>query len=172
MRRTNQAIALIALLSCAWISVHAAEESNWQVTQGVDKLSQQSMCLLESVSQKINDGRTITPIRIIYNGKAFLVLTHSKVDLSYPQLGLHIDKKSVHNIDRVYKQTNAVFANDADDIRRQFLKGRVAYISLGFWPSWPKSHTVVTRFSLKGFHAAYTDYLTCLSSHPTTDKQK
>jgi hypothetical protein len=169
MRRINQAICLIALLSTAHLQGQAAEPTNWEVTQGMDKLSQKSMCLLESDSQSVDDGRTTTPMRIVFNGKTFLVMTHSKIDLSYPQLGLHVDSKSVLAIDRVYKETAAVFESDADKIREQFIKGRVAYIALGFWPSWPKSHTVVTRFSLMGFHAAYRDYLGCLNTHPTAN---
>lgn len=171
MRRIKQTLGCIALLSCTWI-VYAADAPNWKVTQGVDKLSQQSMCLMESARQSVDDGRTTTPMRIVYDGKAFVVLTHSKIDLTYPQVGLHIDKKPMHAIDRVYKETNAVFANETDKIRKQFIKGRVASVALGFWPTWPKSHTVVTRFSLVGFHAAYRDYLACLHTHPTAIKQK
>jgi hypothetical protein len=166
--RIKPATFFIAVLSGLCTQAHATESSNWQVTQGVDKLSQKSMCLLESASQSVDDGRTTTPMRIVYNGKAFLVLTRAKIDLTYPQVGLHVDKKSVLAIDRVYKETAAVFETDADKIREQFIKGRVAYIALGFWPTWPKSHTVVAHFSLIGFHAAYADYVACLNTHPAT----
>jgi len=172
MLRINHAICFIALLAGVCTQANAAEASNWQVTQGMDKLSQKSMCLLESTSQSVNDGRTTTPMQIVYNGKAFLVLTRSKIDLTYPGLGLHVDGKPVHAIDRIYKGTHVVFESAAENMRMQFIKGKTAYIVLGFWPTWPKSHTIVTRFSLIGFHAAYRKYLACLKTHPAANIQQ
>lgn len=173
MRRIKQAQGILILFFSTCVTVQAADMPNWQAIQGMDALSQkQTPCILESMKQSVNDGRTTTPMRIVYNGKAFLIKTRSNIDLTYKKLGLRVDNRPVHSIDHVYKETDVVFENDADKIREQFIKGKYGYITLGFWPTWPKSKSVVTRFNLSGFQAAYQDYLSCLNTHMATNEQQ
>lgn len=139
----------------------AAPTANWHVVQDRDVLTHQPACLLVSEQQTIHDGQTTTPMHIAYNGEAFVVVTHSTIDVTYPRIGLRVDKLPTHAIDKVHREKSAVFASNAERLRKQFSKGRVVRVALGFWPTWPKGETVETEFSLLGFHAAYRDFLTC-----------
>ena len=172
MRRGKLTAILIGALCGVSIQARASELPAWQATRSTDMLTQQPVCLLESVTRTIDDGRTSTPMHLVFDGQSFVVITRSKLDLSYPQLGLQVDDLPVHTIDRVYKQTHAVFDKDADSIRKEFIKGHKVYIALGFWPTWPKSHTVVTPFSLLGFRAAYNEFQACQKQNPNTFQQK
>ena len=138
-----------------------AKDSNWQPVIGEDPLSQQTVCLLVSAQKQINDGQSTTPINIVYNGKAFIAQTRSNIDLSYAGVGLQVDNSKVHPVDRLLKKTHAVFETGADEIRQQFIAGISGKLTLGFWPSWPKTTAVVTNFNLIGFTKAYQAFLHC-----------
>jgi len=142
-----------------------AETANWRALYDRDVLSQQPACLLESATRTVHDGQTTTPMRIVYNGEAFVVVTRSSIDLSYPGVGLRVDHRPAHAIDNVHKDKSVVFRSTAQTLRREFSQGRVAHVALGFWPTWPKGETIVTEFSLLGFHAAYREFLACRKAH-------
>lgn len=54
-----------------------------------------------------------------------------------------------------------IFKKTANDMIDDFIKGREARLILGFWPSWPKTKTVTSRFSLLGFTRAYQAFQDC-----------
>lgn len=160
MPRNNRS-TLCALVCCCLASDAMAETSGWHAGRGPDPLTQHTQCLLQSDSQTIHDGQTKTPMRIVFNGTAFIITTRSNIDLTYPDLGLTVDDLPTRAIDHVHKATSAVFDTDVARLRSEFSKGRQVQIALGFWPSWPKTDTKVTRFSLQGFRKAYAAFLTC-----------
>jgi hypothetical protein len=143
------------------VLLYADDVKNWEVILGTDPLSQKSVCLLRSSEQTINDGQTTTPIRLIYNGMAFIAVTKSNIDVSYPDVGLRVDRQSAHQVDRVANNTKAVFETEIEGIRDEFIGGRTGRLTLGFWPTWPKTETVVTDFSLVGFSRAYKAFQHC-----------
>ena len=165
MRRIYSIAILPTLLGGVSATAMASDTPNWVATQDTNPLTQQRACLLESATQTVNDGRTTTPMHLVFDGKSLLVVTRSKVDLTYPDLGMHVDSKAGMTIDRLHKDTSVVFDKEPDLIRDQFIRGRTAYIALGFWPTWPKSNTVITQFSLMGFTAAYHEFEDCQKTH-------
>lgn len=134
---------------------------NWSVRLGEDGLNTRTTCLLESASQWIFDGQTRTPIKLVYNGDALIAVTKSNIDLSYEGVGLQVDERELHSVDKLHKKTRAIFNKYMDDLIQEFIKGKQASLVLGFWPSWPKTRTVISRFSLRGFTRAYRAFQDC-----------
>ena len=91
----------------------------------------------------------------------FIAKTKSNIDLSYPEIGLKVDYNTPHTIDRLNKDTNAIFKNEAEQIRDEFIKGLSGKLTLGFWPSWPKTRAYTTEFDLRGFTKTYEAFLRC-----------
>ena len=146
------------------LGVSLNAEENWKTVVGLDQLTQASGCLIESAELTINDGQATTPVKFIYNGKVFVVVTKSNIDLTYPDVGLQVDDYEQLPIDRTYKNTSVVFEDKADQIKEQFIKGYTAKLALGFWPSWPQGETIITEFSLIGFTEAYNELVACQES--------
>jgi len=103
----------------------------------------------------------MTPVSLVFTGSALAAVTESNIDLSYPDVGLQVDQEPVIPVDRVERQTIAVFETSADTVRRQFQRGHTARLRLGFWPTWPQTETVVMEFSLLGFTRAHEALLHC-----------
>ena len=153
-------LAIIILLTSV-LSLPLAAAENWQVRMGEDGMSSRAVCLLESASVQVHDGQTTTPVKLLYNGELLIALTKSNIDLSYQGVGLQVDGQSPYAVDSLHKETRAIFNKQANDIMQAFIKGREASLVLGFWPTWPKTKTVSTRFSLLGFSRAYQAFLDC-----------
>jgi hypothetical protein len=157
--RTYTRTGLLAVFGLLALTARAGE--NWNVVIGNDALTNQSTCLMESAGQEIFDGQGNTPIKFVYDGKVFYVVTKSSIDLSYPNVGLSVDARAPHSINRVLKEYSVVFDTEAEAIRNEFIRGAEARLALGFWPTWPKGATIVTQFSLYGFKAAYAKWQEC-----------
>ncbi len=134
---------------------------NWSVSMEEDPISRSNICLLVSKIYTIDDGQTTTPVQLIYNGEKLFAKTKSDIDMSYPKIGLQIDTHHPHKISRIHKQNIAVFANTNNAIHQQFIDGREAHLALGFWPTWPQTHTRMINFSLIGYTKAHTQFKKC-----------
>ena len=99
-------------------------------------------------------------MKLIYSGSAFYAVTNSRIDLSYPNVGLQVGTEPVNKIERLHNKNTAVFANNKL-IHKQFVAGRTAKLSLGFWPTWPKTITRVIEFDLVGYTKAYRQLIKC-----------
>ena len=56
-------------LVAAGIAVGVAAEVTWSVREGLDPVSGKHRCLLESVQKEVDDGQTMTSMRIVYTGE-------------------------------------------------------------------------------------------------------
>ncbi len=151
----------LILLFCLSTIVIAKDTQNWQLILAEDPLSHQTACLMISATRQTDDGQSSTPVSLIFNGKVFIAKTKSNIDLSYPAIGLQVDDYKPHTIDRLNKDTNAVFENQAEKIREEFIKGLSGKLTLGFWPTWPKTRSYTTEFDLRGFTKTYEAFLRC-----------
>lgn len=152
---------LACLLLATSASVVPAWAESWRVLHGTDPIDGSTRCLMISSELQVDDGQTITPVSLVFTGSALAAVTESNIDLSYPDVGLQVDQQPVIPVDRVHRQTIAVFENSADAIRGQFQRGHTARLKLGFWPTWPQTETVVMEFSLLGFIRAQEALLHC-----------
>jgi len=146
---------LIPNLACA------SDTPNWKVVYADDPTTRKKTCLMMSASKRIEDGQSTTPVHLIYNGHIFFAKTKSNIDLSYPGLGLKVDNHSQHKISALYKETSAVFTLNTIKIRDQFISGLDAELTLGFWPSWPKTRSFTSHFNLHEFSDTYKRFLKC-----------
>jgi hypothetical protein len=160
MKKTIMMLCLFVLTSPAL----AEQQANWRVVLAEDPLSGETGCLMISAEKVSDDGQTQTPVSLIYNGRAFIAQTHSNIDTSYANLGLRVDLRKPHNIDRLLKESSAVFENGADRLRDECIDGLTASLRLGFWPTWPKTHSYVTEFDLRGFTRSYQAFQRCQQS--------
>ncbi len=142
-------------------SVYASKSQNWKVVFEEDPASKKKVCLMISKTKKMQDGQSKTPVYLIYNGAIFFAKTKSNIDLSYPNLGLQIDKYPQHKISVLYKKTSAAFTSNPLKIRKQFIEGLDARLTLGFWPSWPKTSSFNVHFDLREFSNTYKRFLNC-----------
>ena len=153
-------LLLVSLLFLSGIAV-GENMHNWQVVSAKDPLSRQTTCLLTSAVRSTEDGQTTTPVSLVYNGELFVARTDSNIDSSYPDLGIQVGHHERHEIDRLHKATDAVFETSADQLRDEFIRGLSAKLTLGFWPTWPKTRSYTVVFDLRGFTSAYNDFLQC-----------
>jgi len=150
---------------CA-LSVNASasnnnDNANWKVVFENDPASRKKVCLMVSRKNMMEDGQSKTPVYLIYNGHIFFAKTKSNIDLSYPDLGLQIDKHPQHKISVLYKQSSAAFTSNTVEMRDEFIKGLDARLTLAFWPSWPRTSSFDSHFDLREFNDTYNRFLKC-----------
>ena len=139
----------------------AGSLGNWQVVKDYDVLTGSRGCLIESMEKQTHDGHGMTGIKLLYNGRVFIADTDSNIDMNYPNLGLSVDNGVDLSIDEIKKEKVAVFSEQAEKIKKLFIKGNRVTLTLGFWPTWPKTQAVTTEFSLIGFTKTYQEFLHC-----------
>ena len=138
-----------------------SDTANWKVVFEEDPASGKKVCLMVSRTNKMQDGQSTTPVYLIYDGRIFFAKTKSNIDLSYPDLGLQIDKKPQHKISVLYKESSAAFTSNTVKMRDEFIHGLDARLTLAFWPSWPKTGRFDSHFDLREFSNTYTRFLKC-----------
>jgi hypothetical protein len=167
IRRRGWILLVIAILGGhAAQAASPGEAANWTVQRGLDRLTGRDRCLLQSKVETIHDGHDDVPIQLVLTGDAMLVVTESNIDLTYPGIGLRVDRLDPIPIDRLFKDTMVVFDHETSTLIEAFIKGYQATISLGFWPTWPRGETQSTRFSLLGFTNAYHAFRACEADAP------
>jgi hypothetical protein len=166
-KRGGWVLFVIAILGSQVALVAAAgADANWTSERGLDRLTGRDRCLLASKAETINDGHDDISISLVLTADALLVVTASNIDLTYPGIGLQVDQLAPIQIDRLFKDTMPVFDREIETILEEFIKGYRAKVSLGFWPTWPKTETQSATFSLLGFTKAYQAFRTCEENGP------
>lgn len=157
----NKSHRLISVLICLFASLPVLAVDNWKLIK-IPVLNRPTpVCAIESVTRVINDGQAETPVKLIYTEQAFYAKTESHLDLSYAKTGLKIDTHSKYKIDRIKKQNTAIIESKMNALKKDLLAGRHARLTVGFWPTWPKSGTRNIEFSLIGFGKAYRQFKIC-----------
>jgi len=155
----------LCIVSALSISTSASntnsDTENWKVVFEKDPASRKKACLMVSRKNMMEDGQSKTPVYLIYNGRIFFAKTKSNIDLSYPDLGLQIDKQPQNKISVLYKESSAAFTSNTVKMRDDFIKGLDARLTLAFWPSWPKTSSFDSHFDLREFSDTYTRFLKC-----------
>jgi len=165
-RRGWIVFAIVILASHVAQAASPGVAGNWTFQRDLDRLTGGDRCLLQSRVETIHDGHDDVSIQLVLTADALLVVTESNIDLTYPGIGLQVDQSDPIPIDRLFKKTMVVFDRDIATLIDEFIKGYQATISLGFWPTWPKSETQSTGFSLLGFTQAYHAFRACEDNAP------
>jgi hypothetical protein len=133
----------------------------WTVNIAQDPLTRQEQCMVRSESQTIQDGYGETPVALMFDGQALLVVTESHIDTSFADLALVVDGKAPFHTTKLARQTVIVFDNDIATLIEQLKKGSWVTAYLRFWPTWPPTQRIAARFTLKGFTKAYSEFERC-----------
>lgn len=112
-------------------------------------------CTLRSQAQTMDDGEGGTPVFLTFDGNSLKAVTKSNIDMEYSDDGLQIDLQPQRPIDRLHKETTAVFEQHWTELIQEMLHGRQAVLTFGFWPTWPMSRTYSVSFDLSHFPRAW-----------------
>jgi len=152
---TNQPLPQIALESLP------LQFDNWTLDQKSILLDRQLHCVLSSNKLKLEDGAGGTPFYLQITDQGVVAVTKSNIDLKYPDTGLQIDTNSRIQVDRTISETAVVFEKNSSTLINQFRLGKLATVTLGFWPSWPMTQSYQAQIDLKSFPKAYQALLAC-----------
>ncbi|MDG4582795.1 MAG: hypothetical protein P9E67_01720 [Candidatus Competibacter sp.] len=141
------------LLGLALLTSQA--EADWTVAMQRDPLTHQTRCLLSGTPQSTSDGYDTTPVTLVFNGDALLVITESEIDPSFGDLRLAVDENPPIRTDKLDRSMTLVFDRDVPELTQQFRKGREVTAYLRFWPAWPVTQLFPVKFSLIGFSKAH-----------------
>lgn len=137
----------------------------WTTDVAKDPLTRQERCLLHSEVQTIQDGYGETPVSLVINNEAILVVTESQIDPGFGDLELIVDDRIPLKISKLANDKILVLADDRSTLIDQFKAGALVTVYLRFWPTWPVTQRFPVRISLKGFSKAYGDFEHCRQSH-------
>lgn len=131
-----------------------AHADGWAVKRLPDPQGGRTRCMLESPRQVIDDGYTMTPVRVRVDAHLVQVVTESDIDLGFGDVGLRVDDGSLLRPDTVHAQQGLVFLKDAARLIELLHHGRTLYVDLRFWPTWPSHGRRTVSFDLDGFAPA------------------
>lgn len=120
----------------------------------------ESRCTLQSATQRMDDGQGGTRVSLWLTATELAFLTESEIDLSYTGTGLTIDGRTFA-LETVERRTNPVFSKQRNAILAAMRSGQTLQLSLGFWPTWPVTHTYSVSFPIQHFGTAYSAWETC-----------
>ena len=138
------------------------KDIRWFSKLDVHPLDKVSMCLMETENMKIFDGENFIKLRIVYARDKLVIITNANVDPSYDNVGITVDNKNHLKFDLYRDKTTAVINGFSDEKLKYFSKGKIAELSIGFWPSWPKTEPSKVLIDLAGFRKEHDKYKVCV----------
>lgn len=133
------------------ISIH----DQWMVDRNV------SQCILTSAPVHMDDGQGGTPVTFQLTPDSLHFRTRSKIDLSYTGTGIRVDDTPAFELETVDDGTNLQISRQREALLQRMRNGRSLQLTLGFWPSWPVTHTYAATLSLANFGTAMKTWETC-----------
>jgi len=122
----------------------------------------ESRCTLQSVIQPMDDGQGGTKISLwLTTSNEMRFVTESDIDLSYTGTGVTIDGGQHFELETVDHRTNPVFSKQRSALLSAMKNARTLELTLGFWPSWPVTHTYSASIPLQHFATAYAAWESC-----------
>ena len=157
---SRSGLLLILLL----LSASGAQAERRAVTAGVQGWSVvngNGSCQLKSAVAPISDGYLEIDVQLRFEARGLRVITPSTIDTEGDHLALEVDGDAVNVSASVEGGTDVLFSGDIDAIGKRFVRGGEADVRLRFWPTWPVTGTKTVRYNLRGFTAAWKQYLQC-----------
>jgi hypothetical protein len=131
-----------------------AHADGWAVKHVPDPQGGRSRCMLESPRQVIDDGYTMTPVRVRVDTSLVQVVTESDIDLGFGDVGLRVDDGGLLRPDAVHARQGLTFLKGAAHYIEALRQGRSLFVDLRFWPTWPSHGRRTVSFDLDGFAPA------------------
>ena len=136
-----------------------AEEKNWTVTKIPTAVA--ASCAVVTPTRVLDDGYGQTHVQILVGTTFVKVKTDSKIDTSFSDIGLKVDKNNPIAMNRLDGEQIIRFDDQRETVVEQFKKGAKVTLRLRFWPSWPTKGLKTVDFSLRGFTKAYAAMMKC-----------
>lgn len=121
----------------------------------------ESRCVLKSAPVQMEDGQGGTSVTLLIAPGNFTVNTQSDIDLSYKNTGLQIDGSRHFELETIEAHTNLRFNKQRQAILDSMQGGKDLRLTLGFWPTWPITHTYSVDIPLAHFATAMKAWDTC-----------
>jgi hypothetical protein len=120
----------------------------------------EARCTLQSAIQRMDDGQGGTKVSLWLTANEMSFLTESDIDLSYTGTGIAIGDRHF-DLETVERRTNPAFSRQRRALLDAMMSGHTLELTLGFWPTWPVTHTYSVSFPLQHFASAYAALETC-----------
>ncbi len=141
-----------------------APVSLWKTVIAPNPVSNVKECQLSSIEHTVFDGLSNIKIKFVFTPKHLFIVTNGNIDASYKNTGLTIknnQKSTQYKFDDINKKTNIKFTNFTNKHIMQVVNAKSINLTLGFWPSWPKTKALTLRSKLHGFTNAYRKLIRC-----------
>jgi len=133
--------------------------ANWTLSRDADSDGQ---CALSYGKLVMDDGQGETPVFVIITQDEVLFKTKSNIDVAYKQTGLTIGDLPQLPIEKLYNEFSISYKAQYQTLVDRMKVGEQAVLTLGFWPSWPVTHTYSISLALGEFSAAQQALITCV----------
>ncbi len=140
------------------------KKPQWFTVIGKHLITGVKECQLTSSTQTIFDGVSKIKIKFVFSRLHLLIATNANIDTSYKNTGVAINTAERTRKFSLYdtnKKTNIVLANFTIKHVMHVINAKSISVTLGFWPSWPKTKTHTVNVKLDGFTNAYRKFLKC-----------
>jgi len=140
-------------------------KGTWRLSKSRNPFSKKKECMILSEKMFIRDPQGITNLQFIITKNYLYIKTDSNIDSSYQNIGLRVDNSKTIRFDKVIKRNSVRFNNFKKRHSTLLNNGRKVRVTLGFWPTWPKTRTRSTAISLSGYNAAESKFNHCLQNN-------
>lgn len=120
----------------------------------------ETRCSLSSVPLKMDDGQGGTEVSLLLKPDQLLIHTRSAIDLSYTGTGVAIGD-SQFTLETVANDTDLSFTKQRATLLAAMSTGSDLKLTVGFWPTWPVTHTYSIDIPLRHFAPAMQAWETC-----------
>ena len=120
----------------------------------------ETRCSLASTPLKMDDGQGGTEVSLLLEPGQLLIHTRSSIDLSYTDTGVTVGD-SRFPLETVVNDTDLSFSKQRAALLAAMGSGDDLTLTVGFWPTWPVTHTYSIAISLRHFAPAMQAWETC-----------
>ena len=120
-------------------------------------------CALSYKTLLVEDGQGATPVILTITGDKIVVKTKSNIDSSYKNTGIAIDDMTQLPIEKLLNEFSISYEQGYQSLIDKMQTGKLATISLGFWPTWPITHARSVQVDLMNFPQAYLALQSCMT---------
>ncbi len=121
----------------------------------------ESQCMLKSIPVRMDDGQGGTRVTLLLTPDQLQFNTDSVVDLSYTGTGISVDDGRSHALETVANGTNLQFVKQRKALLNSMQSGQSMQLTIGFWPTWPVTHTYAVSIPLTYFASAMQAWERC-----------
>ncbi len=123
--------------------------------------SNESHCILKSIPVQMDDGQGGTRVTFWLTPGLLQFKTNSDIDLSYRGIGIQVDGGRSFVLESVEHRTNPQIMKQRQALLDSMQNGQSLRLTLGFWPTWPATHTYEVTIPLTSFGTAFKTWETC-----------